>query len=189
MNSRNAVKYSVTLSTATLLLLIASSSVAAARCQISNVSFAYPQQAMPDQQIQVDTTVAGSCATSGQDYYSVRVDLVDRNSNLIISSSSTPIGYNVSNFIVTAKNSAATPSENTTWPLQAYVYVVRAGGTYGAYLLDHTTVENLTIQVGPAPVPEYPRSSAFAVIVALTAVAVIISRTRHTEARANLGVD
>ena len=179
MNMKNVAWFASILLTGLLLGLLVSSSVSAARCQISNVSYAYPRQANPDEEIQVDTTVAGSCASTGLDYYSVRVDLVDMNSNYIVSSSSTRIGYSATNFTVVAMNSVTTPSSNGTWPLGIHVYVVRAGGTNGAYLLDYQTVSNATIQVGSAtPVPEFNLGLGIIVFAALSA-GIIIVRTRR----------
>jgi len=177
---KNVVWFASILLTGLLFGLMISSSVAAARCQISNVSYQYPSQASPDSEIQVDATVAGSCVTTGVDYYSVRVDLVDMNSNYIVSSSSTPIGYTATNFTVVAITSATTPSSNGTWPLGIHVYVIRAGGTNGAYLLDYQTIGNATIQVGSAtPVPEFNLGSGIIVFAALSAGIMILRTRRH----------
>jgi hypothetical protein len=157
-----------------MLLII--SNAAAARCQIGSVSYTYPEQADPNQQIEVDTKVAGSCVSTGVDYYSLRVDLVDTNSSAILSSSSTPIGYSTNNFTVTAKNFATAPSYNATWPLQMYVYVIRAGGTGGAYLLDYRTIGNATIQVGTLSVPEFQADLRFVIATSLVAAALIASK-------------
>jgi hypothetical protein len=174
MNMKNVVLFTSVLLTSLLFGLLMSSSVAATRCQISNVSYAYPRQANPNEEIQVDTTVAGSCVSTGVDYYSVRVDLVDMNSSYIVSSSSTPIGYTATNFTIVAMNSVTTPSSNGTWPLGIHVYVIRAGGTNGAYLLDYQAVSTAIIQVGSvAPVPEFNLSLgiiAFAALVAATMI-------------------
>jgi hypothetical protein len=176
---RNAGWFSSILLIGILFGLLINSNVAAARCQISNVSYEYPRQAYPNEAIQVDTTVAGSCASTGLDYYAVRVDLVDLNSNYITSSSNTPIGYSATNFTVVATNSVTTPPSNGTWPLGIHVYVIRAGGTNGAYLLDYEAVSNATIQVGSAtPVPEFYLDLGMTVFAALSA-AVIIVRTRR----------
>jgi hypothetical protein len=179
LNMKNVVWVASILLIGLLFSLLLTSSVAAARCQISNVSYAYPRQANPNEEIQVDTTVAGSCVTTGIDYYSVRVDLVDMNSNYIVSSSSTPIGYNAANFTVVASNSVTTPSSNGTLPLGIHVYVIRAGGTNGFYLLDYQTVSNATIQVGSAtPVPEFNLGLGITVFAALSA-GIIMARTRR----------
>ncbi len=159
-----------------LVVLLSISSVAAARCQISSVSYTYPQQVDPNQQIEVDTRVVGSCVSTGVDYYSLRVDLVDTNSRAILSSSSTPIGYSANNFTTRAQNFATTPSYNATWLLQMYVYVIRAGGTNGAYLLDYKTVGNATIQIGTMTVPEFHANSGVAIVTSLIAVALITSK-------------
>ena len=178
LNSKAVVCSSVVLG---LLLLLFSSMVSAARCQIKGVSFSYPNQALPSQQIQVDTFVAGSCASSGQDYYSVRVDLVDISSSYIVSSSSTPIGHTASDFNVTAVNTVTTPSSNMTWPLQIHVYVIRAGGTNGVYLLDYQTVSNATIQVSATALPEFHYNPASIIIITACAIGVIRYRRRSRE--------
>jgi hypothetical protein len=169
-------RFSILLATALLSLLVGISSVAATRCQIRSVAYSYPQQADPNQQIEVDTKVAGSCVSTGEDYYSLRVDLVDMNSTAILSTSSTPIGYSANNFTITGRNFATAPVYNATWPLQMDVYVIRAGGTNGAYLLDYKTVGNATIQVGTVAVPEFRASSWLTVVTSLVAVALITSR-------------
>jgi hypothetical protein len=163
----------------TLILLLSNPSVSARRCQISDVTYAYPHQVSPNVQIRVETTVAGSCATNGEDYYSVRVDLVDASSSYIISSNSTPIGYFANNFTVTVENLPTTPSNNGTWSILIHVYVIRAGGTGGSYLLDYTTVQNATIQIGPPPpIPEFPHGSNVAVAVLLCAALLIVRRRK-----------
>lgn len=135
-----------------LLMLFVVPSEAAPRCQIRDVSYAYPHQALPSEQIEADTSVSGTCVTTGYDYYLVRVDLVDGTSGAFESSNSTPIGYSAINFTVTVKNYALTPSTNESWLLQARVFVDRAGGTGGFYMHDYTTVGNLWIQIGPISV-------------------------------------
>jgi hypothetical protein len=176
------VNFSMILVTAILFVLL-TNAVAAARCQIGSISYAYPHQAATTQQIQVSTIVVGSCISNGADYYEVRVDLVDKLSGSILSSTSTPIGYKANNFTVTAKNSAMTPSKNVTWPLRVYVYVVRAGGTSGSYLFDYTTIGNATIQVGAIAVPEFHISSEFFIIIAFSAATLTLSQHRLREKR------
>ena len=165
-----------------LLTLMIGNVVSAARCQISNVSYTYPRQASQNEQVQVATNVAGSCASYGQDYYAVRVDLVDGLSNMIISSSNTPIGYAATHFNVTAENPAITPSYNVTWHLQIHVYVIRAGGTNGIYLLDYQTTGNATIQVGTIPVPEFHITLGIPILTTLIAATLILHRRRLREA-------
>jgi hypothetical protein len=166
-----------------ILFVLLINAVAAARCQIRSISYAYPHQAATTQQIQVSTIVVGSCISNGADYYEVRVDLVDKLSGSILSSSSTPIGYKANNFTVTAKNPATTPSKNITWPLRVYVYVVRAGGTSGSYLFDYTSIGNATVQVGAIAVPEFHINSDFFIIVAFSTATLMLSQRRVHEKR------
>jgi len=174
------VHFSMILVTVILFTLL-TNVVAAARCQVSNVSYTYPHQAATNQQIQVNTIVVGSCISNGVDYYSVRVDLVDKRSGSILSSNNTPIGYRANNFTITVKNSATTPSKNITWPLQVYVYVVRAGGTSGSYLFDYTSIGNATIQVGAMAAPKFHINPGFFTIVVFSAATLMLSQHRLCE--------
>ena len=173
-----------------LLLLVAvtfflsNTSVFAARCQISNVSYGYPQQAATNQRVLITSTVAGSCVSNGEDYYSVRVDIIDAPSGSIVSSNSTPIGYNATNFNVTAENMPTTPGNNGTWHVAIDVYVIRAGGTGGSYLLDYKTVGNATIQLGPpSAIPEFPSGMVVGIVTSLCSTALIFNRHRRLRAQ------
>jgi len=152
----------------------------AARCQVAPPTYSVPTEAAPGQQIQALTTVIGSCVSDGEDYYAIRVDLTDASSALIISSNSTPIGYNATNFDITVENTITTPSNNGTWHLDIDVYVIRAGGTGGSYLLDYRAASNATIQIGaPTPVPEFPAATVLVIVMSLSmAVFAIRSRKR-----------
>jgi hypothetical protein len=150
--------------------------VLAVRCNIQNVSYSYPRAASPNQQIDVATGVAGSCASDGEDYYAVRVDLINEISNLTISSSDTPIGYNASAFNVTAHNTATTPAYNVSWPVEIHVYVIRAGGTNGQYLLDYQNSTIVTIQVGSIAIPEFHLNPAFEAFAVLGAAILFLKR-------------
>ena len=155
-------------------------SVAATRCQVSSPSYVVPSVAMPGQLIQTATSVSGSCTSNGEDYYSVRVDLVDANSGLILSDNSTPIGYNATHFTVTVENTATAPSTNGTWTLNIDVYVIRAGGTAGANLLDYKNSTSATIQVGGSmPTPEFPTTLSLTLAVGLWAPLALLQVRKH----------
>jgi hypothetical protein len=174
------ISFAILVLLVTLTLFLSNTSVFAARCQISNVSYGYPQQAGTNQRILITSTVAGSCVSNGEDYYSVRVDLVDVPSGSIVSSNSTPIGYNATDFAVTAENMPTTPGNNGTWHVAIDVYVIRAGGTGGSYLLDYSTVGNATIQIGPpAAIPEYPSGLVLGIVTALCSTVLISDRRRR----------
>ncbi len=150
-----------------VLLALSGSPVRASLCQTVTVSSAYPHQASPGQELQVVTTIAGSCTSDGEDYFSVRVDLADSASKSILSSNSTSIGYNANNFSVNVENLATTPMSNGTWPMDVDTYMLQAGGVSGKYLLNATTA---AIQVGDAPLPEFQQSPAPILILALSAI-------------------
>lgn len=144
------------------------------------MNYSIPQQAGPGQRIETGTTVSGSCISDGEDYYSVRVDLIDVPSSLIVSSNSTPIGYNATNFTVTVENMVTTPSNNGTWHIDVDVYVIRAGGTSGSYLLDYRTTSDATILVGAVtPIPEFSGPPILIVALSLFAFATTILRRRR----------
>ena len=156
-----------------LLILSVNSPVSASLCQLISVTSTYPHEALPNQQIRVNTTVAGSCASDGEDYFSVRADLVDKLVNSTISSNSIPVGYNAKNFSVIVENVAVTPPLNVTWPLEIDVYVTESGGLMGKYLL---TVDNATIQVGTIPMPEYLVSPNLLISVPLLLTLLVMPR-------------
>ncbi len=165
-----------------MIVLVPSRSIALTpRCQVGNISYAIPSQAAPHQRIETATSVKGSCASNGEDYYSIRVDLIDAPSSSIVSSNSTPIGYSATNFSVTVENTVITPSNNGTWHIDVDVYVIRAGGTSGFYLLDYRSTSNATIQIGLTSVPEYPQTPLFTLVIVLAAVAATLRRRRNAK--------
>ena len=148
---------------------------------MTNVSYSYPRAAAPSQQVDFATGVVGSCVSNGEDYYAVRVDLIDLNANLTISSSDTPIGYNASAFNVTAHNLVTTPASNVTWPIEIHLYVIRAGGTNGAYLLDYQNSTNVSIQVGSTPMPEFHLAPDVEAFTALIAAVLVLRRVKGSQ--------
>jgi len=165
LNVRSALQ--VTLIALVMVLAISGSTARASLCQTVTVSSTYPHQASPGQRIQLETTVAGSCTSDGEDYFSVRVDLANSVSKSIISSNSTAIGYNANNFSVSVENFATAPMDNGTWSIEVNTYMAQAGGVSGKYLLNATTA---TIQVGDTPLPEFQLSGAAVFILALSAI-------------------
>ena len=154
------------LTAVTILVLVSAPTTTASLCQTVSVSFAYPQQALPNQSVPVTTTVAGSCTSDGEDYFAVRVDLVDATSHLTLASNSTPIGYNANNFSVNVKNTVTSPIQNQTWPVEVDTYLVQAGGTSGKLLLNSTVV---TIRVGSISLPEFQISPiVLSLVIAIT---------------------
>ena len=182
---------------ATLLLAGRSSAVAGSYtyCKITGVSYDYPHEAQPDQRIQVNTTISGSCVTDQMKYYSIRVDLIDLTSGNTITIGSSPIGYRAENFSVTVTDTAITPSTpNASWPVQVRVYVMNAGGgggPGGTYLITYSATTNATIQIlASTEVPEIPSlltCLTFALILGLVAVLLAVNNgnpnleRKHTE--------
>jgi len=165
-----------------MLLAASGSTASASLCQTVTVSSAYPHQASPGQRIQFVTTVAGSCTSDGEDYFSVRVDLANSVSKSIISSNSTAIGYNANNFSVSVENVAAAPMSNGTWSIDVDTYMAQAGGVSGKFLLNATTA---TIQVGDTPLPEFQLGEVAILILALSAIPLTFStKSRKKTGRA-----
>jgi len=160
------------------LAFLSPPSVAASLCQTVGASTNYPQSALPNRDVPVLTTVAGSCTSDGEDYFAVRVDLVDRASNLVLSSNSTPIGYNANNFTVSVRNNALSPTGNESWAINVNTYMVEAGGTSGKYLLNSTTI---TIQIGEAPLPEFQAEPIL--ILALVVLGLVVTLVKQPRRR------
>ena len=153
--------------------MISSSIVAASTCQTVAVSSNYPQQAAPNEQVQVITTIAGSCTSSGEDYFAVRVDVADGASKSLLSENSVPIGYNANNFSVKVQNSATTPAGNQTWLIEINSYMIENAQVS---LLNATTG---MIQVGSTPVPEFHADRSLVLLLALTATLGLYRRKLH----------
>ncbi len=156
----------------------------ASYCQITNVSYDYPNQVMPSQKFSVSATVKGSCA-AGEDY-SLRVDVIDKNSGKIISSSRSRIlGYDVSNFLVTVSNSVTAPAlAAAAWNIEVavVVFVTTTSGfqdSTSISLRDYSTVRYAAIQVGSyQPVPEFP-AQAPALVLAFVIASLLSIRSRR----------
>jgi len=161
---RSRVAVCVILIAVIAFLISSTPSANATLCQKIAVSFSYPPQAGENQAVRVSSTVAGSCVSDGEDYFAVRVDLVDNFTGTILASNSTPIGYDATNFSVTVWNAAVTPKSNESWPVAINTYLIQAGAASGKYLLNETTI---TIQVGDTPLPEFPINPPYAFAVAL----------------------
>ena len=146
-------------------------------CQRASVSSTYPTQVAPNQQIQVTTIVSGSCTSDGEDYFSVRIDLVDNASGSILSANSAKIGYNATSFNVTVRNSATTPATDETWALQIDAYLIQAGGVSGQNLLNSTTT---IIQVDGAPLPEFSTTAPI-LLAFVFGISVIALRRKQRE--------
>jgi hypothetical protein len=160
-----------------LLMMISSSNVAAQSCQKVTVSSNYPNQAAPKEQVQVTTTIAGSCTSGPEDYFSVRVDVTDPVSKAQLSSNNVPIGYSTTNFSVNVQNSVTTPTGNMTWLIQIDSYLVIDAQ------ISHLNSTTGRIQVGITPIPEFPAAQP---IVLLLAVAATVSLSRRKIKRVNV---
>lgn len=156
-----------------LLMAISNSNIAAQSCQKVTVSSDYPKQAAPNEQVQVTTTIAGSCISGPEDYFSVRVDITDQVSKAFLSSESAPIGYDITNFSVKVQNSASTPAGNRTWLIEIDSYLIIDAQEY------HLNSTMGTIQVGSTPVPEFHANPSLVLLLALTATLSLYRRQLH----------
>ena len=164
---------------ATIILLIAVVPPAnASLCQKIGVSFAYPRQAAEGQPVPVSATVAGSCVSDGEDYFAVRVDLIDNSTGATLSSNSSPIGYNANNFSIVVNNTVVAPKTNQSWPVTIDAYLIQAGALSGRYLLNATTI---TIQVGDTPLPEIPFNPTLALVMVLMAASCLLMWKKRPE--------
>lgn len=120
--------------------------VFATLCQISNITYDYPQQILPNQTFQATVNVSGDCASGNSYYYVLRADLNDM-SGQILSSNYTSIGYNWQNWQVTVPNQLTAPMDTGSWQVQFIVYIF-ANTNEGGGTMDIRTTKQVTIQVG-----------------------------------------
>ena len=134
------------------LQLNAPTPVAASLCQITNVSYDYPQQVQPSQQILVTSTINASCSyTDPGIYYLAMVVVTDASSGQELSINSAPIGYvslQQPNVTATISNLITTPSGNVAWQLRLTVYVVNDYNQYFSPVQDTALIHYLTVNVG-----------------------------------------
>jgi len=184
LSSRFMTVYALIFLFALMILVFGNTPVSATLCRISGVSYNFPREAMPGAQVHVDTTVAGSCAANGQQYYLLRANLIEKSSTRLLSSNQTPIGYDAENFTVTVTNLATTPlGANFTWPLEVDVYVINAGSGGGSYMYDYSTKANISIEVGPTAMPEFPRQTPVVVLLAGTIALTFFITKRQRQPR------
>ena len=146
-------------------------------CQISNISYNYPQQTSPNQGVTTSVTVSGVCAPDDAYYYSIRSDL-NTMSGMVLSDVSTPIGYSQGqNWTVTVQNQVIAPATPTPWQIQFAVYIF-ADITSGE-IIDSVTFKPIMIQVGT---PQAFETSTALTTIQTQAPPVIVSSTIETSA-------
>ncbi|MGA3110094.1 MAG: hypothetical protein ABSD99_11720, partial [Candidatus Bathyarchaeia archaeon] len=95
-------------------------------CQISLFDPTFPSSVGPEQTVQVNTTI-GVQSAQWRTYYSARVDLLDRRSQRLFSTSTFQIGWQP-NVTTTVSNGAIAPQSNGPWVLQLKLYIFEEGG-------------------------------------------------------------
>lgn len=121
--------------------LIAIHEVYAERCNVAELNMDYPTSSNQGQPIAVSTRMLIQCA-QWRTYYTGRADLVDLQSNSILSSSPFDIGWRP---IVNASvsNTATTPGYDGAWRLELIVYIFEDGS-----MVASPTERTIAIQVG-----------------------------------------
>jgi hypothetical protein len=166
--------------TAAVSVLGLTPSATASLCQTIAVSTAYPHQALTKQTVSLTTTVTGSCTSDGEDYFAVRVDLVDNASSTVLSSNSTSIGYNANNFSVNVGNTAVSPQKNQTWLITVNTYLIQAGSISGKYLLNTTAI---MIQIGYNPLSEFQFNGSLEAVLAVMGAVLALTVARPSKKR------
>ena len=159
--------------TAITILAVLGPSAAASLCHGVTILLNYPHEVSENQRVQVSAMIAGSCVSDGEDYFGVRIDLVDNFTHAVLSSNSTPIGYNANNFSVIVTNGVIAPNLNETWSVGVNTYLIQAGAISGAYILNATSI---AIHVGDSPMPELPISTSLVLAAMLLFATVTVSR-------------
>jgi hypothetical protein len=113
-----------------LLLLAFVPSVALAAdnssCQLLSWNPNYPVQVTPGEGVQVASTIDIACG-QWRTFYSARLDLVDRSTGRLISTSTFQIGWNP-NYTTTVSNLATAPQSDGEWKLLLNLYIFEEAG-------------------------------------------------------------
>jgi len=151
----NRIYVSTTLCALLLFCLIQANAptlVSASLCQITNVSYDYPQQIQPNQQFLLTSTISASCSyTDPGIYYLAMVVVNDASSGQQISSNSAAIRYvslQQPNVTATITNLITTPNGNVAWQLKLTVYVINDYNQYFSPFQDTAIIHYLTVNVG-----------------------------------------
>ena len=102
-------------------------------CNLLSWNPNYPSQVDPGEAIQVRTTVDVACA-QWRTFYSARVDLVDRSSGRLFSTSTFQIGW-LPNVTATISNVATAPQSHGLWKLQLNLYIFEEAGLVSLFKL------------------------------------------------------
>lgn len=129
---RKLVMAPLALSTLLLTLLSPSAAYAADAqpCQLLDWSPNYPNQVIPGETMQVTSSINVACA-QWRTYYSARVDLVNRSSGRLLSTSTFQIGWHP-DVNATISNAATAPQTAGEWKLQLNLYIFEEGGMVGS---------------------------------------------------------
>lgn len=123
-----------------------SSPAFASFCQVSNISYNYPQEVSSGQSFTATVTVSGVCAADDADYYSIRSDLTSM-SGLVLSSAYSSIGFSQDQqWTVSVQNQVTAPTNSGAWQIRFVVYIFADIG--GGDRMDSVTFKPATIQIG-----------------------------------------
>ena len=133
---RRIVGGTLALSILSLMLLLPSAAYAAdsQSCQVLSWTPNYPGQVSVGQTIQVTSTINVACA-QWRTYYSARVDLMDRSSDRLFSTSTFQIGWQP-DVNATVANEATAPQTGGEWMLQLNLYIFEEAGMVGSPFKD-----------------------------------------------------
>jgi len=114
-----------------LLLFIAPRAVFAQPCSVLDWNANYPAQVNAGQGVQITTQISVTCA-QWRTFYSARVDLTDRSSGHLFSTSIFQIGWQP-NVTATVSNAAIAPQTAGMWRLQLNLYIFEEAGMVGSF--------------------------------------------------------
>jgi hypothetical protein len=110
-------------------------------CDIVNVTLSYSDPAPAGQPIQITSRVTVSCEMYA--YYLIKVELADRSSKLVLSSSTYSYYATTSSVVATLTNDATAPQTAGNWPLQINVIVTRQQG--GQVMASTSQIFSITV--------------------------------------------
>jgi hypothetical protein len=125
-----------------------------AACTVNQFSPSFPSSVNPGQQFLVTTTLGITCY-QWRTYYTGRLDLVDKTSHMILSSSYLNIGFKPT-YTSTITSNATAPSTNGPWDLALNLYIFEEASMVQSSL-NHPV--QITVGSTSANAPVAPRTA------------------------------
>jgi hypothetical protein len=108
-------------------------------CLVQSVTYDFPTSITIGEQITVKTHIAATCVQwpPYDTEYSIRVDLTNISTGLILSTTTYPVGYAQTYIDQVFLNTAIAPNSQSTWSLRVDVYIWGGSGQLLIHMTDY----------------------------------------------------